>query len=426
MNLKLLSLMIDMTPELAETQAGISERISKASGIYVNFDNFYKETDFIEALSKNFIESDTILLFAEIDVYLKFKPFLNKIFKFKTKENRTLTKLIKQNYPDMGNSKIKLHSVFPVGAEILESPDGLYSSYMMKSEKQTLIVMPLDSDRTDTIFDMYVLPELKKSTAQMKIEQLNEIEESSDIEEKNDFIQEEQERTEINKILEDENKDPETKFIEICKAQLKTVALADTNTVDFIRKKAIKNPELNDVVSYSDYFEKNEHEDNMEYCKQLAFGAWQASSADIGLAITNVYAYQKDGQKKYYILVAAYDGEKYFTDRIDAVEYQSLPLFIDKAVLSLFSLATEAVVAQRKQPIDTVENEVSEVETTGKKKKDKKEKTSKLRNKKSAKNKAPNKKSKKASIGQKLAITFAALCFAGAIGGSVYIFLNYM
>lgn len=456
MKVKLLSLIIDMTPELAEVETNISEKISKTLDSYVNFDNYYKEKDFVNALAKSFNDYDTILLFTEKPVYLKFKPFLDKIFKFKSKENKNLSKLIKQNYPEMDNKDIKRHATFPVGAQVLDSPDGLFSAYMMKSSSQTIIIMPLDEESISTSLDMYVLPDLKQMIAQKKIDELerqmeseetviqNEEESLPDEEETQDLTDQpiNEDSTEEEPTIEHEENDdipedvdPEQLLIQLCRTDLKTVSLADTNTVDFIRKKTNTNQKLKDIVIYSDYLVKNEFDDNVEYCKQLAYGAHKASSADIGLAITNVYAYSQDGQKNYYILIAAYNGEKYWTDRIDATAQIPLPMFIENAVNNLFELAIKAIVGLRKGDNKSIADLQMDKESS-----DNGEKKSKKRSRKNRKEEKANKKAakkarkrdkkeksrNKSGIGQKLAILFAILCFLGAIAGSVLIFLKYM
>lgn len=456
MKVKLLSLIIDMTPELAEVETNISEKISKTLDSYVNFDNYYKEKDFVNALAKSFNDYDTILLFTEKPVYLKFKPFLDKIFKFKSKENKNLSKLIKQNYPEMDNKDIKRHATFPVGAQVLDSPDGLFSAYMMKSSSQTIIIMPLDEESISTSLDMYVLPDLKQMIAQKKIDELerqmeseetviqNEVESLPDEEETQDLTDQptNEDSTEEEPTIEQEENedipedvDPEQLLIQLCRTDLKTISLADTNTVDFIRKKTNANQQLKDIITYSDYLVKNEFDDNVEYCKQLAYGAHKASSADIGLAITNVYAYSQDGQKKYYILIAAYNGEKYWTDRIDATAQIPLPMFIENAVNNLFELAIKAIVGLRKGDNKSIadlkmENESSDSgEKKSKKRSRKNRKEEKANNKAAKKARKGEKKEKsrnKSGIGQKLAILFAILCFLGAIAGSVLIFLKYM
>lgn len=456
MKVKLLSLIIDMTPELAEVETNISEKISKTLDSYVNFDNYYKEKDFVNALAKSFNDYDTILLFTEKPVYLKFKPFLDKIFKFKSKENKNLSKLIKQNYPEMDNKDIKRHATFPVGAQVLDSPDGLFSAYMMKSSSQTIIIMPLDEESISTSLDMYVLPDLKQMIAQKKIDELerqmeseetviqNEEESLPDEEKTQDLTDQpiNEDTTEEEPTIEQEENDdipedvdPEQLLIQLCRTDLKTISLADTNTVDFIRKKTNANQQLKDIVIYSDYLVKNEFDDNVEYCKQLAYGAHKASSADIGLAITNVYAYSQDGQKNYYILIAAYNGEKYWTDRIDATAQIPLPMFIENAVNNLFELAIKAIVGLRKGDNKSIadlqmDNESSDSGEKKSKKRSRKNRKEEKANKKAAKKaRKRDKKEKsrnKSGIGQKLAILFAILCFLGAIAGSVLIFLKYM
>lgn len=456
MKVKLLSLIIDMTPELAEVETNISEKISKTLDSYVNFDNYYKEKDFVNALATSFNDYDTILLFTEKPVYLKFKPFLDKIFKFKSKENKNLSKLIKQNYPEMDNKDIKRHATFPVGAQVLDSPDGLFSAYMMKSSSQTIIIMPLDEESISTSLDMYVLPDLKQMIAQKKIDELerqmeseetviqNEEESLPDEEETQDLTDQpiNEDSTEEEPTIEQEENDdipedvdPEQLLIQLCRTDLKTISLADTNTVDFIRKKTNANQQLKDIVIYSDYLVKNEFDDNVEYCKQLAYGAHKASSADIGLAITNVYAYSQDGQKNYYILIAAYNGEKYWTDRIDATAQIPLPMFIENAVNNLFELAIKAIVGLRKGDNKSIadlqmDNESSDNGEKKSKKRSRKNRKEEKENKKAAKKaRKRDKKEKsrnKSGIGQKLAILFAILCFLGAIAGSVLIFLKYM
>lgn len=456
MKVKLLSLIIDMTPELAEVETNISEKISKTLDSYVNFDNYYKEKDFVNALAKSFNDYDTILLFTEKPVYLKFKPFLDKIFKFKSKENKNLSKLIKQNYPEMDNKDIKRHATFPVGAQVLDSPDGLFSAYMMKSSSQTIIIMPLDEESISTSLDMYVLPDLKQMIAQKKIDELerqmeseetviqNEEESLPDEEETQDLTDQpinEDSTKEEPTIEQEENDDipedvdPEQLLIQLCRTDLKTISLADTNTVDFIRKKTNTNQKLKDIITYSDYLIKNEFDDNVEYCKQLAYGAHKASSADIGLAITNVYAYSQDGQKNYYILIAAYNGEKYWTDRIDATAQIPLPMFIENAVNNLFELAIKSIVSLRKGDNKSIadlqmDNESSDNGEKKSKKRSRKnrkeEKANKKAAKKARKRDTKEKSRNKSGIGQKLAILFAILCFLGAIAGSVLIFLKYM
>ncbi|MEG2016555.1 MAG: hypothetical protein RR069_05575, partial [Oscillospiraceae bacterium] len=101
MEIKLMSLGLELSPDIVESQAMVETTIGKLFDQTVKFDSFNSEKLFITELSNAVKQEDIIVLAAESELFLPFKSFIAKAFQIKKKINKQIAKQIRSVHPEI-------------------------------------------------------------------------------------------------------------------------------------------------------------------------------------------------------------------------------------------------------------------------------------------------------------------------------------
>lgn len=323
MIVKLMSLGLDITPDVTKSQEMIESAIEKYLGETAKFAQYNSEKLFITELSNSVKQDDVIVLATETELYIPFKNFISKAFKLNKKYNKHIAKRIKIFHPEIkpDTDTFEAQATIPAGATPLFSNDGLNCGFAIKSNQQVVIVVPFDVDRLDAILNTGVVEYLEQhlpEVVKFKKEQ-------------------DAKKNPYNEAL-------ITETVKKLVAKQIFIALADTNTVDFIGAISNKINDLKRVLTVSDYKMEKGQMPPREYAISLARDSKEASDAPLGACITNVFSVNKeDGSTDMFLYACIADSNQAHAVKLFAKKDEDLPQLIFDAINELFKMLSSWV-----------------------------------------------------------------------------------
>lgn len=113
----------------------------------------------LPAIASALKKSDVLFVLTSLDKYHETKRDICQAFHFKVENNADIRmKLSSQPDADL----LDVHSLMPVGALAFPLSDGMFSSFVIRSKKQSIIFMPVSRDRTFLIMKIHVFPYLEQ------------------------------------------------------------------------------------------------------------------------------------------------------------------------------------------------------------------------------------------------------------------------
>jgi len=330
MILSLLSLGVEQTASIRESQSAIETAFKHILDDEFKFNNYASEKDFIAALSKSVAEDHMIVLAAEPALFKAFKSFICKSFQLKSKPNKSLMKYISERNPSMSEIDLINHSDIPVGATPLCTQDGLYTGFGIKAKKQLLIVLPLDDKRIDFIINRGLFTYVRNN---MDMSALIS-DPLKDVKEENAAVSSSYAPKaalyDVNAIKRTVNKLGEKGL---------TVAVANTKTVDFLGNISTTSVDLSETIFISPYNAEKGDKSARVYAIDLAKGALDNSTNSVGAAITKVFSVMDEENKpQFFMYVCIADKETANVAKLVAENGETPPELIYKAIDELFKM----------------------------------------------------------------------------------------
>lgn len=287
------------------------EVISKLNESGVYFESFSEPNELFKEISVALESAQALLIGVEENLYLKFKPILIKAFNFTPAYSEKIETAIGSAVLD--EKLIKAHTLVPNECVELISPDGLYSSFYVKSADQYIVVFPLiENTSADVLFNSG-LPFFKEPERKFKIY--------------------------------DDTADPEVTspkaaaiVTKLVKNNLK-LAVPSTPASKALKEdvRACSNYENN--VFFTPYVNDSGVEDPKEYAAQLAKGSMDLRNADLGATISNIFREKKgDTVTDYYSFISVATEEKIIVKKLFAKAGENVDNLIIEATNELYSM----------------------------------------------------------------------------------------
>lgn len=307
--ISMLSLVENQSPFVSHAQQQITEAVLK---FFPNANRFteYKNTrELLCGLSEAFSQSEVVILGAESSLYLSLKRLLVKVLKLEDENNADILAAIAESGEDVAENVVAAHSLIPKGACLFISEDGFYSGFALKSGKQHLIVLPLDTSRIDIVIQNGFLKYLSKITGCA--------ENTAAIAHKNNDV-----------IIETVNA--------LIAAGL-DVALASAKTASFIKNMIHTVPGAENVLQFVDCDREKGSLTQKEYTAALARQARENRSSILGAAISNVFYSEKNGGQLF-IFVALSDNNRSRVAKVFSEPGETPRMLVDAAIETLFTM----------------------------------------------------------------------------------------
>lgn len=279
------------------------------SGVY--FEGFSDVNELFKEISAALEDTQVILIGVEQDSYLKFKPILIKAFNFTPAYSEKIESAIGSAILD--EKLLKAQTLVPNECIELISSDGLYSSFYVKSADQYIVVFPLIEESIGETLLNSGLPFFKAPERKFKV---------------------------YEDIMSEEKASPKAESIvsKLVKNDLK-LAIPSTPAAKALKEDIRSCPNYENNVYFTPYVNDSGVEDPKEYAAQLAKGAMDLRSADLGATVSNIFREKKgDSVVNYYSFVSVATADKIVVKKLFANAGEDVDNLITEATNELYSM----------------------------------------------------------------------------------------
>ncbi len=293
---------------LATEKQDVASKLNE-SGIY--FESFSDANELFKEISVALESAQALLIGVEKDLFLKFKPVLIKAFNFTPAYSERIETAIGSAILD--EKLIKAHTLVPNECIELISPDGLFSSFYVKSADQYIVVFPLIEEGVgDTLLNSG-LPFFKTPERKFRV---------------------------YDDIVNEEKASPKAENIvaKLVKNDLK-LAVPSTPAAKTLKEDIRSCPNYENNVYFTPYVNDSGVEDPKEYAAQLAKGSMDLRSADLGATVSNIFREKKgDTVINYYSFISVATEDKIVVKKLFANAGEDVDNLIIEATNELYSM----------------------------------------------------------------------------------------
>lgn len=289
----------------------VGEFYSKAGA----FESFTGAKDMLKGLSASFSHSKIVVVSATASRYLYFKKLLFQALNLETEASDVILTAIAQHASEESAEARLSHATVPKNSTVFLSEDGLLSGFAVKSGKQHLIVIPLDLERLDDIFENGFTAYLKGATSPDEI--------STDAAEQ---------KNAVTSVL------PKLISEGVC------FAVANNKTAAFIKRSLSAADAWEDCLKFVDCQEEKKGLTQKEFVADLARQVQEKSGCSAGMAISNVFTSEKEDGRMF-VLVTVADKLRARVAKVYAEPEENAPQLVAAAVETLLTMAADYVDA---------------------------------------------------------------------------------
>ncbi len=278
-------------------------------GVY--FESFSDATALFREISVALENTQVLLIGVEKEQFLKFKPILIKAFNFTPAYSEKIETAIGSAIID--EKLLKAHTLVPNECIELISPDGLFSSFYVKSADQYIVVFPLIEESVEDVLFNSGLPFFKEPERKFKI---------------------------YEDIMSEEKASPKAENIvaKLVKNDLK-LAIPSTPASKTLKEDIRSCPNYENNVYFTPYVNDSGVEDPKEYAAQLAKGAMDLRNADLGATVSNIFREKKgDAVVNFYSFISVATEEKIVVKKLFANAGEDIDNLITEATNELYSM----------------------------------------------------------------------------------------
>lgn len=291
--------------------AGVkSEIVNKLTDTAVFFESYSDPNTLFSAISDALSKADVILIGTPVQTYLKFKTVLIKAFGFSPAYSGKIENAIGSDVTD--EKLLKAHTLVPDECVEILSKNGAYSGFYVCSGEQYIVVFPLDDEITPFMFDGTGLPFIKAK---------------------------ENKAASIKDIESDTASDKAKRLVaKLIKNDLK-LSVPSTPTAALLKEDIKSCANCESCVFFTPFVNDTGVQNKKEYSAELAHGARELRSADLGASISNVFR-EKDGDKVkcFYTFISVSTADKTVIRKLMADSSEKPDSLVAEAVDELYTL----------------------------------------------------------------------------------------
>ncbi len=286
----LLSLMTGASESPGKIRDKLQKMLRDISGTDIAFENFVSGKELLISFARQLADSQVLVVAVEPEQYDYTKSVFMKALSMEGAESSES----KQAYLDAGNhffAEADRRFLFPVGAKVYVSKDGLNCAFTVSRGSQTIVFAALDEERINSVMQNGLFEIIK-----------------------NLFLPESKKKNLIPAQL---RKNAEIVATAVCRQGI-TVAVADCGQAVLLKKCLSKSEAAEKAFSFGVPESVDGAGDNInEFVAFAAKNARKKCGATIGAAISNIYSreYEKDGV---FCVIAVADGDKAHVMRVYA------------------------------------------------------------------------------------------------------------
>lgn len=278
MEMKLFSLYRNAADTSVKMQIKVIGCLNGFADSDISFDEYTSLKDMFGGLSKALKSSDFIVIAVDSSIYNSTKLKLMAALSLKKEQNEAVLK--KLSKLELDESAQEKNAAMPEGATVFVSVDGINSGFAVKKGSQTIVMIPFDDQRLDSVLKRGLVPYITNGG---RLNSASEPEAAHTHEEKEEIT------SETTSEISEQEMDIAAHTLNILKeSDVKVAVNGNTNTT-VMREFAVGLDDFDEYFTFTPHIEDRGDYNVTDYTAQMARSAKALSSATLGACISDIF-----------------------------------------------------------------------------------------------------------------------------------------
>ena len=278
MEMKLFSLYRNAADTSVKMQIKVIGCLNGFADSDISFDEYTSLKDMFGGLSKALKSSDFIVIAVDSSIYNSTKLKLMAALSLKKEKNEAVLK--KLSKLELDESAQEKNAAMPEGATVFVSVDGINSGFAVKKAPQTIVMIPFDDQRLDSVLKRGLVPYITNGG---RLNSASEPEEAPTHEEKEEIT------SETTSEISEQEMDIAAHTLNILKESDVKVAVNGNTNATVMREFAVGLDDFDEYFTFTPHIEDRGDYNVTDYTAQMARSAKALSSATLGACISDIF-----------------------------------------------------------------------------------------------------------------------------------------
>lgn len=278
MEMKLFSLYRNAADTSVKMQIKVIGCLNGFADSDISFDEYTSLKDMFGGLSKALKSSDFIVIAVDSSIYNSTKLKLMAALSLKKEQNEAVLK--KLSKLELDESAQEKNAAMPEGATVFVSVDGVNSGFAVKKGSQTIVMIPFDDQRLDSVLKRGLVPYITNGG---RLTSASEPEAAPTHEEKEEIA------SETTSEISEQEMDIAAHTLNILKESDVKVAVNGNTNATVMREFAVGLDDFDEYFTFTPHIEDRGDYNVTDYTAQMARSAKALSSATLGACISDIF-----------------------------------------------------------------------------------------------------------------------------------------
>lgn len=343
MEMKLFSLYRNAADTSVKLQIKVIGCLNGFADSDISFDEYTSLKDMFGGLSKALKDSDFIVIAVDSSIYNSTKLKLMTALSLKKEQNEAVLK--KLSKLDLDESAQEKNAAMPEGATVFVSVDGINSGFAVKKGSQTIVMIPFDDQRLDSVLKRGLVPYITNGG---RLTSASETEAAPTHEEKEEITSQTASETS------EQEKDIAAHTLNILKESDVKIAVNGNTNATVMREFAVGLDDFDEYFTFTPHIEDRGDYNVTDYTAQMARSAKDLSSATLGACISDIFT-TNDGCD--YICISVATDKSALVRKLYKEEGEDDAHLIRIACEEMFALIGEKAMGNNSVGIEIAQDE---------------------------------------------------------------------
>lgn len=343
MEMKLFSLYRNAADTSVKLQIKVIGCLNGFADSDISFDEYTSLKDMFGGLSKALKDSDFIVIAVDSSIYNSTKLKLMTALSLKKEQNEAVLK--KLSKLDLDESAQEKNAAMPEGATVFVSVDGVNSGFAVKKGSQTIVMIPFDDQRLDSVLKRGLVPYITNGG---RLTSASESEAAPTHEEKEEIT------SQTTSEISEQEKDIAAHTLNILKESDVKIAVNGNTNATVMREFAVGLDDFDEYFTFTPHIEDRGDYNVTDYTAQMARSAKDLSSATLGACISDIFT-TNDGCD--YICISVATDKSALVRKLYKEEGEDDAHLIRIACEEMFALIGEKAMGNNSVGIEIAQDE---------------------------------------------------------------------
>mgnify|MGYP004473731045 FL=1 len=343
MEMKLFSLYRNAADTSVKLQIKVIGCLNGFADSDISFDEYTSLKDMFGGLSKALKSSDFIVIAVDSSIYNSTKLKLMTALSLKKEQNEEVLK--KLSKLELDESAQEKNAAMPEGATVFVSVDGVNSGFAVKKGPQTIVMIPFDDQRLDSVLKRGLVPYITNGG---RLTSASEPEAAPTYEEKEEIT------SETTSEISEQEKDIAAHTLNILKESDVKIAVNGNTNATVMREFAVGLDDFDEYFTFTPHIEDRGDYNVTDYTAQMARSAKDLSSATLGACISDIFT-TNDGCD--YICISVATDKSALVRKLYKEEGEDDAHLIRIACEEIFALIGEKAMGNNSVGIEIAQDE---------------------------------------------------------------------